>query len=77
VPYGGWPADGLAEPGSLGVQTRYARNVDLGGIARSGASALRAGARADVGFAALLVVAVAGLVGAAALAGSRLVREGS
>jgi len=77
VPYGGWPADGLAEPGSLGVQTRYARNVDLGGITRASSHTLRVGARADVGFVALLVIAVAGLVGAAAVAGSRLVREGS
>lgn len=71
VPYGGWPAVGLPEQGSLGVQARYRRDVDLGGIARSGASALRAGARADAGFAALLAVAVAGLAVAAVAARPR------
>ncbi|HMM41858.1 MAG TPA: hypothetical protein PKA95_08150, partial [Thermomicrobiales bacterium] len=66
VPYGAWPADGLDETGSLGIQTRYQRDVDLGGIARAGGAALRAGARADLGFAALLVVGVAGLTASAA-----------
>jgi len=65
VPYGAWPADGLAEMGSLGVQARYERDIDLGGIARAGGASLRDGARGDVAFAALLVVAVAGLAASA------------
>lgn len=75
VPYGGWPADGLERPGSLAVQARYERDVDLGGIARAGAAALRAGARADLGFAALLVAAIAGLAASAVVARPRPTRE--
>ncbi|MCO5176202.1 MAG: hypothetical protein M9890_04400 [Thermomicrobiales bacterium] len=61
APYGGWVADGVDGVGALGLRTVYERPIDVGAILGSAGSELRAGARADLLFAGVFVLALIGL----------------